>query len=82
MTADKCAQKCPDGTYGNVSDYKCVPCPYFSYNGQCILECPEGTNVEVVDGKTACVACTATAELRTCDDRAVFEMKTTISDDG
>ena len=40
MNANLCMMICPNGTYGNPSNYSCIPCPYFTYLGKCLLTCP------------------------------------------
>ncbi len=80
MNANACMMICPNGTYGNPSNYSCIPCPYFTYLGKCLLTCPNETNVGISSGKAICENCSITDN--TCQDKYKFILKTTVSDDG
>lgn len=80
MDSNECTQTCPDGTYGDPSTYSCIECPYFSYEGECLLECPNQTNVEETTGKVICQNCSDAD--RTCDERYEFTMNCEVSEDG
>lgn len=80
MDQNRCVVLCPDGTYGDPSTYSCVPCPYFTYLGQCLLTCPNQTNVDILTNKTICKNCSTTDN--TCNNQYVFSLKTTVSEDG
>ena len=67
MNANRCMIVCPDGTYGDPSNYSCIPCPYFTYQGNCLLTCPNETNVDTTTNKTICKNCSSTDN--TCFDK-------------
>ena len=67
MNANSCMMACPDGTYGDPTNYSCIPCPYFTYLGQCLLICPNETNVDASTGKIICKNCSTTDN--TCQDK-------------
>jgi hypothetical protein len=64
LTKNACVQICPDGSYGDPVKFKCISCIYFSYEGTCLLTCPNDTIVNVTSGKTICQNCSTT--LGTC----------------
>lgn len=80
MGANRCAIVCPDGTYGDPGTYSCISCPYFTYQGQCLLTCPNETNVDSTTGRTICKNCSTSAN--TCEEKYQFNLKTTVSEDG
>jgi len=41
--SNSCVLICPNGYYGNSSDYTCNDCIYYTLNGSCILTCPTNT---------------------------------------
>lgn len=80
MNQNRCAIICPDGTYGDPSTYSCISCPYFTYQGQCLLVCPNQTNVDVTTGRVICKNCSSTDN--TCQDQFSFTLSTIVSADG
>ena len=54
---NSCVTVCPNGGYGNNTDFTCNKCQYFAFNGQCLQSCPDGY-VGVIAIISTCIPCT------------------------
>lgn len=74
---------CPNGYYGNSSDYTCRDCIYYTLNGSCVLTCPSGTFGQLIGNKSVCQDCNGVNVTgNPCNRSYTFQVQTTIADGG
>ena len=84
VDANSCVLVCPDGYYGNSTDYSCRTCIYFSLNGVCVLTCPADTFALRVDNSTTiCKNCNdSDVTGNPCNQTYGFQIQTTVISGG
>jgi hypothetical protein len=74
---------CPNGFYGNSTDYTCRDCIYYTFNGECVLSCPTGYFPQVNNSKTICQNCNDPSAVgNPCNRSYTFTVSTAVVDDG
>jgi hypothetical protein len=83
-TSNSCVLICPNGEYGNSTDYACHDCIYYTLQGSCVLSCPSGYFPQLANNsKTICQNCSdPSATGNPCNRSYAFTVQTTVTNGG
>ena len=81
--SNSCVTVCPNGYYGNSTDYTCRDCIYYTFNGNCVLSCPTEYFPQMKSSKTICQDCNDPSAVgNPCNRSYTFSVSTAVVDNG